>query len=98
MSPRLPPLTKSSALAKTGSTRRWNITPNARPARRAAASMRSAAETVSAIGFSQITCLPAFRAAMHGSTWTGSGPQLSNTSISGSAANSLQSVQYRSNP
>jgi len=36
------------------------------------------------------------RAAMQGSTWTGSGPQLSNTSTRGSATTSCQSVQHSS--
>jgi hypothetical protein len=62
----------------------------------AASRIRRAASSETAIGFSQITCLPCFKAAMHGSGCTGSGAQLSNTSIRGSAAIAFQSVETAS--
>ena len=43
-------------------------------------------------GFSQTTCLPASAAATVGSAWRAFGPQLSNSSTSGSATSSRQSV------
>jgi len=57
-SPRRPLLTNSPAARQIGSLRDWCITPKGTPVRRAASTMASAPDTVTAMGFSEMTGLP----------------------------------------
>ena len=62
------------------------------PALLTASSIVLASSPVRASGFSQMTCLPAWAAAMHGSAWVLLGPPLSNSWTRSSASILRQSV------
>ena len=64
----------------------------------AASAIALASDAVLAIGFSQITCLPASSAAIETSACALLGVHTLIISISGSLTISFQSVQYFSNP
>ena len=64
----------------------------------AASAIAFASSVVDAIGFSQITCFPAFNAAMETAACSLLGVQTLTISISGSLIISIQSVHAFSNP
>ena len=68
------------------------------PAVRAASAMERASATVIASGFSQMTCLPAWAAAMEGAPCSLSGVHTSTIPTCGSRTRSFQSVYQPSYP
>ena len=75
----------SCAAAKSAANRRLKPTCSATPASAAAAIARSASSRVSAIGFSQNTCLPARAAATTRSVWVAAGELMATACTAGSS-------------
>ena len=84
--PMRPASIAARAAANAGAKRRLNPTCSTTPACSAAAMARSASARVTAIGFSQNTCLPAAAAATTRSVWLRAGAVISTPSTSGRAS------------